>query len=332
MHLEDLIVTTALENFQKNTPLRGVWNPTNGKKTDGQVDIYFKNGSQHFLVECKKEIRKQNLPTLIEAKRRQENILAIAENIYPKEELRKAGINYIDVAGNAFIETLDHFVFIEGNKKPVLEQGQKSRAFTKTGLKLVFHLLLQPDSVNAKVRELATWAEVSLDTVHKTFLSLKQLGFILPLDHQRQKLVNRQELFRQWMIGYETKLKPTLHIGNFRFLQKENFENWQALPLHGQFTQWGAEAGADILTHYLRPEILTLYTSESKQDVIKNYRLIPDKQGKTQVYQRFWQYNKANNVVVPPLLIYADLINTGDPRNMEVAQKIYEQFLQDQLT
>jgi hypothetical protein len=324
---------SALENFQKNTSLTGVWKPNaNNKKTEGHVDIYFKNGGQKFIVECKKEIRKQNLPALIEAKRRQENILAIAENIYPKEELRKAGINYLDVAGNAFIETIDHFVFIEGNKNPIRAQEQKSRAFTKTGLKVVFYLLIQPDSVNAKVRELATCAEVSLDTVHKTILSLKQLGFILPIDHQRQKLVNRQELLRQWMIGYESKLKPFLHLGNFRFLQQDHFENWQAMPHHGQFTQWGAEAAADILTHYLRPEILTLYTSQPKQDLIKHYRLIPDKGGKVHVYQKFWQYNEANTTVVPPLLIYADLINTADPRNIEVAQKIYEHFLQDQLT
>ena len=35
--------------------------------------------------------------------------------------------------------------------------------------------------------------------------------------------------------------------------------------------------------------------------------------------------------VVPPLLLYADLMNTNDRRCIETAQKIYDEFIQNNL-
>ena len=64
-------------------------------------------------------------------------------------------------------------------------------------------------------------------------------------------------------------------------------------------------------------------------EVIKNYRVIPDPNGYIRIYQKFWEGNETQNVTAPPLLVYADLINTGDKRNIETAQKIYGQFIQD---
>ena len=46
------------------------------------------------------------------------------------------------------------------------------------------------------------------------------------------------------------------------------------------------------------------------------------------VYQKFWQDEEANHDTVPPLLVYVDLMNTGDRRCIETAQKIYDAQLQ----
>jgi hypothetical protein len=57
-----------------------------------------------------------------------------------------------------------------------------------------------------------------------------------------------------------------------------------------------------------------------------------------QAYQKFWQFNDVhdnprlpNGMVVPPLLVYTDLMNKGDRRCTETAQKIYDEFLQNKL-
>ena len=56
---------------------------------------------------------------------------------------------------------------------------------------------------------------------------------------------------------------------------------------------------------------------------------MPDEKGNVKAYQKFWQYDKVAFNTVPPLLVYADLINTNDRRCRETAQKIYDEFLQN---
>ncbi len=53
--------------------------------------------------------------------------------------------------------------------------------------------------------------------------------------------------------------------------------------------------------------------------------------GNVKAYQKFWMYDEENNNIVPPLLAYADLINTNDRRCIETAQKIYDGLLQNKL-
>ena len=133
------------------------------------------------------------------------------------------------------------------------------------------------------------------------------------------------------MAAYAERLKPALKIGTFRFLKEEDFTNWKKLPIRNGKTWWGGEPAGDILTNYLRPAELTIYTTETRNDLIKNYKLIPDEKGNVKAYKKFWQQDEVNDNTVPPLLIYADLINTNDRRCMQTAQKIYDEFLQNKL-
>ena len=45
----------------------------------------------------------------------------------------------------------------------------------------------------------------------------------------------------------------------------------------------------------------------------------------------FWQADGADDRVVPSLLVYTDLINTGDRRCRETAKWVYARFLRDGL-
>jgi hypothetical protein len=62
---------------------------------------------------------------------------------------------------------------------------------------------------------------------------------------------------------------------------------------------------------------------------MKNYRLVPDVNGNVKVYKKFWENEEMNNNVVHPLLAYTDLINKGDRRCTETAEKIYDELLQN---
>jgi len=49
-------------------------------------------------------------------------------------------------------------------------------------------------------------------------------------------------------------------------------------------------------------------------------------QGEVEIFKTFWgfEYHQPPYNTVPPLLIYADLIATGNARNLETARIIYE--------
>ena len=112
-------------------------------------------------------------------------------------------------------------------------------------------------------------------------------------------------------------------------LKDEDYINWKKLPIKPGKTWWGGEPAGELFTNYLKPVVLTLYTLETKNEIIKHYRLIPDPNGNVKVYRKFWKYDDENTITVPQLLIYTDLMNTGDYRCIETAQKIYNDLLKE---
>ncbi|HET6990240.1 MAG TPA: type IV toxin-antitoxin system AbiEi family antitoxin [Bacteroidia bacterium] len=336
--MENNIIQQALDALQKEAPVTPHWHEEhNGEDygIDGTLDIVFENGEERFLVQCKQNIRPPQIAYLKNLNEQNNHFMIIANYILPKakEELRHLGIAYLDTAGNIFLQTKKHFLLIEGKRPKIKTDDElKNRAFTKTGLKIVYNLLGREELINETYRYIARKTDVGLDTINKTFTALRTLGHLVNIDEHRQKLVKTKELYNRWINAYETKLRPALFIGNFRFLKDEDERNWKGIHLKNQHTYWGGEPSADLYTDFLRPAIFTIYTDETRIDLMKNYRLIPDDNGNVKIYKKFWSVEEVNENVTHPLLVYADLINNRDPRNIEVAQKIYDDFLKDRLT
>ncbi len=333
---EEKIVHIALENLEKNTKIKGDWeNNVIGKDNgiDGVITLNVDNKEYKIFIEVKTGLRNHQLYQIEEIANTHKPFLLIAEHLFPKikEELRQKGIAYLETNGNIYFKNLGMYLWID-NQKPLQTGKEKTnRAFTKTGLRLVFHFLLNNEFVNYPYRDIAQKAGVGLGNINYVMNGLKETGFLLKLNKNEYKLVNKKELLEKWLVAYQERLKPVLNIGTFRFLKNEDFLHWKNLPIKTGITFWGGEAGGDLLTHYLKPEILTIYTDESRNDLIKNYRLIPDNKGNVQVYKKFWNYNEVNWNIAPPELVYADLINTGDRRCMETAKKILDEYLQNKL-
>lgn len=96
-------------------------------------------------------------------------------------------------------------------------------------------------------------------------------------------------------------------------------------------TVWGGEPTGDLLNNYLHPAEFTLYTDESRNELIKNYKLIPDEKGNVIVYQKFWKWDNSIQNTAPPLIVYTYLMVISDRRCIETAQKIYDEYLQTEL-
>lgn len=327
------IALTALDNLHHVAGIRAKWLNAGGKDYDGKTEIMIHGKKETFFIVVKKDIRNHHLPALIALADRHKPLMIIAQKLYPaiKTEFRKHNIAYADTAGNMFIKTDQHLILIDGQKQIPVAAEKTGRAFTKTGLKVLFHFLINEDLINAPYRTIAETTGTALGNVNIIINGLKEQGFIKNLDDKRFMLVNKSALLDRWITGFTDRLKPTLQIGHFRFINSEAEKNWETIQFNNTATQWGSEPAAAMITKYLHPEIFTIYTDEPKNDMMKNYRFVPDINGNIRIFRMFWKpeiIKSLNTLCVPPLLIYADLIITGDPRNMETAQKIYKRYVQ----
>ncbi|MDB5245617.1 MAG: hypothetical protein JWQ40_11 [Segetibacter sp.] len=328
---ERQIIETALERLAAKTGVQGKWKPA--KNIDGTVDFTFSKNNIKVVIQVKKELRQYHLARIFEMAEKYHPFMVIAEKIFPtiKEMLREKKISYLDTAGNIFINTEAHFIWIDGNKPAEEKKTGTNRAFTKTGLKTVFYLLLHDDAINMPHRKLADATDVALGNIKNVMEGLKDSGFILQVADSKRKLQNKRALLERWITGYRESLKPSLHIGNFRLLNDDKLRNWKELPIEKGQSVWGSEPAADHFTNYLKPAFLTLYTNQDKAAILKQWKLIPNEKGNVQLYKKFWKDDETEQTqYAPPLLVYADLLLTGDPRCQETAEMIYDQYLKNE--
>jgi len=319
--MEREILYNAIENLENQAQLSGEFEP--GGVLDGYVILHFPNKPPlRMTIEIKKELRQHQLPQLIQRKQEYGNFLLVAERLHPaiKKQLQEEEIAYLEENGNIFIKTEGTLILIDTNKPLKNKSNSAKKAFTKTGLKLVFSFLLDPELVNANQRTIAEKSGVSLGTVPKVIKTLKEAGFVIT--HKKNYLwQNRKELLTRWINDYEKILKPKLFRARYDLRI-----DWREIQLNQGETHWGGEPAGDLLTGYLRPEEFTLYSNESPINLMKNYNLKPNNNGELLVFEKFW--SGETGPIVPPILVYVDLILKEDKRCRETAQKIYDEYIQ----
>jgi hypothetical protein len=328
------IIHLALDNLQRNAHIKGKWTEAAPNRAfDGELLLTIDDKPIKYNIEIKNELRGHQLNQVLDLNKKHPPLMMVATHLVPKikEELRQNNIAYMEANGNIFLKHNDILLWIETNKPLTVEKETGNRAFTKTGLKVVFEFLRNETWVNQTYQAIAEHTGTTVGNAYKIITGLQHEGFLLAVNKNEYKLNNKKELLEKWVVAYGEKLKPALRIGTFRFLKEDDFLKWKKKQLNTDKTLWGGEPAGDLLTNYLQPEELTLYTNEARNELVKNYRLIPDEKGNIKAYQKFWRRDDADAKTAPPLLVYADLINTNDRRCRETAQKIYDEFLQNKL-
>jgi len=329
--MEERLIYTVTEEILKEHNINALWIEPVTKDIDGILTITYKGITQKFYVEIKKELRNYQLDQIFHQAKTYDPLLVIAETIFPnmRNLLKEHKIGYIDLNGNINIEADNFLLRIEGNNKKYLPREKRGRAFTKAGLKTILLFLLNEEKINDTYREIAKNTGTAIGNVKLILDGLIEEGFVLRKNEKELKLTNKKDLLQKWITGYNEKLKPTLLFGNFKFMKADDFNKWKELKINVGNTCWGGEAAGNIYTGYLLPQTLTLYTSEKKLDLMKKCRLVPDNNGNITVFERFWRFGLENENVVPPIIAYADLLETNDRRCIETALKIYEQHLKN---
>lgn len=319
--MDQEIVSKAIENLQQITGIEALWKE-NGP-LDGVVEFKVNGRKQNFTAEIKREVRTHQLRQIEEYKQQYDNLILIAYHIFPKIKtaLREKGIPYLEANGNIFLQNDELFLFIDNQKPLDLGKGKGNRAFTKTGLKVLLYLLQNKEAINLTQRELAEKVNVGLGNIPQVIDGLKETGYLIPFNNKTYIWEKRKELLERWITEYATVLRPKLLKERYALKR-----DWQDLTFKNEKTVWGGEPAADILTNHLRPEKFLIYTCENRMDLIKNYMLMPDKNGEIEVLEMFWHGN--NGITAPPILVYADLLREGGKRNKETADKIYHEYIE----
>jgi len=299
---------------------------------DGYLELINNQQTYKWVVQFKNELTANYLLRLKDLannikKGRQLIIITGYANPGIRKQLRKMEIDFLDAAGNAFMRQDIVFIKIDGHQRLAEPEKLKNRAFTNAGLKVLFYFLYDPVNVNKTIREIAADTDTALDTVHKTMNALIQMKHILKVNEKEYRLIHAKELLDRWIQDYELKLKTRIFIGTFRFARKEDELQWKNIKLDKEETFWGGETAGAILTNYLNPEFLTLYTTCTKNELAEKYKLLPDAKGIVMVYNKFWKFKHTENNTVPAILAYTDLITTGDDRCIETAKIIYNELL-----
>ncbi len=322
---EQRIIDTALERLKETTGIEGHFTIEN-PEDDGHIVLTVDNQELDFFVEVKREIRPHQIEQIRALNHHYANkLLVIAQKIYPrvKQELKELTIPFLEANGNLYLKRDGIWIWIDTN--PPIKPGKdtSNRAFTKTGLKVLFHFFLKPELINQTHRHIAAATNVAVGNIPQIIDGLKRTGYIYPLNKDTYMWEDRRALFDRWITEYATTLRSSLLIKRYQAP-----DNWKNLDLKPEITLWGGEPAADLMTNHLRPEEFILYTKETEKDLIQKYRFKPDPDGKLFVYEMFWDDPLHREKFVPPELIYADLMIKGDKRCRETAKMIQDKLLE----
>lgn len=249
---------------------------------------------------------------------------------------RELGLDALDTSGNAILHADGNLIMISGEKRTGLASRTKDRAWTAKGMKVVLALLCERELVNAGQRLIAQRAGVSLGTAQSTFRDLFERGDIV----QRKGsyvLADTDRLLDEWAALYPSRLRNQLLVNRYRAADPAWWRDID--PQSGQ-CQFGGEVAAELLTGYLKPATVTLYCQhDMPRKWLIDARLRVDQHGDVELLSaplpltgtvaslQVAAMPKVPASVVHPALIYADLVATGDSRNLETARMLREQYL-----
>ena len=242
-------------------------------------------------------------------------------------------LHFVDTAGNAYLRAPGLYVFVRGERPPrlpAMAMGTRGGG-TATALRVVFALLCKPELLNAPYREIVAAAGVALGAVGWIFFDLQARGYITGgVRKHNRRLQEPARLLDEWVTNFPTKLRPKL---NPRRFQAPDPDWWRQARLEPG-ARWGGEVAATRLTDYLKPATCTIYLDpenarEALHALVKQHHLRADPQGNVEILDVFWNFQPEGIQpdVVPPLLVYADLMATLDPRNLEVAKLIRGEYI-----
>lgn len=332
--MEQKIVVKALENLFEASGLVGEINfqPNLAKESkfsqDGAIHFLYKKHSFKLPFIVKKSLTNSILDMLQEIGNSSLVIFKYASKTL-KKQLKKYGINYIEITGNAYIETEEVYFFVDVNKSIKPQNTKNSKAFSKTGLKLIYLFLSHPETIKLSYREIANISNISIDTIGRILRELVNDNYVVKYNDLEHRIFRLERLAKDWAIIFNKTLRPKLKKRAFDFRGDCDLRSLLNHKFKGKIS---GELAADEMSNYLISEKANIYINGSFVDFALSNNLIPSKSGRITLIEQFWDFeiddlSNSNSKLASPILVYSDLIDDYNPRNINAAKKILDNYV-----
>ena len=145
------------------------------------------------------------------------------------------------------------------------------------------------------------------------------------LNDQGGKLINRKKLLDEWCVAYRERLRAKLKIARYT---SENNLWWKNADLAGLPVCWGGEVAGAEITGLLQPQAITVYSWGNIGPFILKNKLRKNPLGNVEILEAFWEID-GNPRLAPDIVVFADLMTSGNSRNIETAEMLYEKKLKN---
>ena len=245
--------------------------------------------------------------------------------------LADAGLNYLDLSGNCHIAVGSFHVHVEGRTRAAHSASDKG--LRSPGFQVLFAYLADPTLLDAPIRTVAEHAGASRQPVSDVRQRLLGDAFIFKTrGGYRWSERRKDDALRLWLNGYETTVRPSLLFATYRTrsdpdqLEHEIVASFPALGISE--SRWGGTTAGFRLFRYYRGPRTTVQVHAMPAELPTKLRALPDPHGNLVVMDAFgtitWQ---PNNETVHPLVVYSELLRSGDERARDAAEGIFDQLI-----
>ncbi len=362
---ERTVANRALEKLRFQTGIVGRVTGAQNSLSESQAPeavVSFNRSNAELIAHLpNKPIDSRTMLELLEVAKGQGN-LVIGDYINDDDaqRFRESDINYLDNVGNAYLNVAPLYVLIQGRKpQDNLSINKAAKLFTETGLRVIFALLVREDLLNASYRKIADQAGVSMGTIGWVLRELKNQGFIATRK-SRHAWIQRNKLVKLWVEEYPS-LRIKFSVGCY-YTQDVNW--WKHCHLSQYGGVLGGDVSAIALAMDFHPTKAEVFIDKHRHnDLIRDLDLIAAKEierlgskvaeqglAKIEIMNKFWgedlaskvasqvdnmadqqnktgQQNKMDQRKVHPLLTYASLMDSWDPKSRELAANLAREFL-----
>ena len=252
------------------------------------------------------------------------------------QQLRDKGIWFLDTVGNAYLEVPGAVMIYATGNRPPTAAPTRGAYLSPAGAKVLFLLLKYGPEVSLTYRNMATASGVSLGRVSQVMQELLQTGFLTQQKRGRYRVVQPKRLLESWVTAYSTKLKPKLALGRYAWPHGREFRRimtWAEEQSSVRDLAVGGEYAAEVLTEHLRAANMALWIPKDQLPQLRqSLKLLRSGEGVVEAVAAFspevvFGHKGFPLPLVHPAIVYADLLDTDDPRCGETALLLKEKYL-----